>query len=93
MHLGILHGARADGLQVLEIPVPLARPLEARIEQPTHDLLIVRNVTITVQPKDMGLAGGMLVGDGEGCVAHGIILWIVLGSQCPKITQWVAVMP
>jgi hypothetical protein len=54
--------------------MPAGSTLKAAVEQPSHDLLIVRNVTITVQPKDMGLAGAMLVGNDESGV-HGSILW------------------
>jgi hypothetical protein len=70
MQLGILGGAGADGLKVLVVAMPLGSTLKATVEQPSHDLLIVRNVTITVQPEDMGLPGGVAIRNGERGV-HG----------------------
>ena len=93
MQLCILGGARANRTQVLKVAMLLGSPLKATVEQPSHDLLIVGNMTITIQPKDMSLAGGMFVGDGKGRMAHGSILWIVLESQSsirmptPKLFQ------
>jgi hypothetical protein len=71
MQLGILGGAGADGLKVLVVAMPLGSTLKATVEQPSHDELIVCNVTITVQPEDMGLPGGVLVGKDESGV-HGL---------------------
>ena len=98
MHLGILGGAGANGLQVLVIPMPLGSPLKATVEQPAHNLLIIGNMPIGVEPEDMGLSGGMLVGNGECRMAHGLflvgfILWVVWESQSsirmptPKLFQ------
>lgn len=71
MKAGVLGGARANRTKVLIVPMLAGRPLEVTVEQSTHDELIVRNVPIGVQPKDMGLARVVLVGDGEVGV-HGI---------------------
>lgn len=71
MQLGILGGAGADGLQVLVVAMPATRTLKAMVEQPPHNLLIIGNMPIGVEPEDMGLAGAVLVGDGEGRMAHG----------------------
>lgn len=57
MQLGILGGAGADGLQVLEVAVTATRTLKAMVEQPAHNLLIIGNMPIGIEPKDMGLAG------------------------------------
>lgn len=68
---GVLGGARANCMKVLKVAMTLGSTLKATVEQPPHDLLIVRDVTITVQTEDMGLSGGVLVGNGESGV-HGI---------------------
>jgi hypothetical protein len=74
MHLSILGGARANGLEVLIVPMSLRGTLKATIEQTSHDLLIVRNVSITVQTKDMSLSGGVLIGNGESGVHSSILV-------------------
>jgi hypothetical protein len=51
--------------------MPLGSTLKATVEQPSHDLLIVRNVTITVQPEDMGLPGVVAIRNGQRGV-HGL---------------------
>jgi hypothetical protein len=71
MMTGILGGARANRMKVLEVSMPLGSTLKATVKQPPHDLLIVRNVTITVQPEDMGLPGGVAIRNGERGV-HGL---------------------
>jgi hypothetical protein len=71
---GKLGGIRANSTKVLVVPMALISPFKARVEQPPHNLLIVRNVTITIQSKNVGFSDAVLVGDGEGCMAHVLII-------------------
>jgi len=57
MQAGVLGGARANGLQVLKVSMTATCTLEVTVEQPTHNLLIIGDMTVLIQPEDMGLAG------------------------------------
>jgi hypothetical protein len=62
-------------MKVLVVPVPLISTLKARVEQPAHDLLVVGNVPVTVQPKNVGFAGAVFVGDDKCRMAHAPIIF------------------
>src|ERR1700722_10259870 len=78
---GKLGGIRANCMKVLVIPMSLISPFKARVEQPTHDLLVVGNMSITVQPENVGFSDAMAVRDGEGCMAHATNLVLDYGVR------------